>query len=138
MPVSYTHLAALEAELPHYRELQEKQASLAELETQLSALETQAALKTGEHEKLDAELTAWEAEGAHLSAAAAGKERLLREQAQAEAVSYTHLDVYKRQALGARIDKIQQPSRDQIVLLLPRGMRLLINAGTDVYKRQSP
>ena len=33
--------------------------------------------------------------------------------------------------LGARIDKIQQPTRDQIVLLLPRGMRLLINAGTN-------
>ena len=37
----------------------------------------------------------------------------------------------RRAALGARIDKIQQPSRDQIVLLLPRGMRLLINAGTN-------
>ena len=37
----------------------------------------------------------------------------------------------RRAALGARIDKIQQPSRDQIVMLLPRGMRLLINAGTN-------
>lgn len=35
----------------------------------------------------------------------------------------------RRAALGARIDKIQQPTRDQIVLLLPRGMRLLLNAG---------
>ncbi len=77
-------LTALEAELPRYRELQEKQASLSGLEAQLSSLEAQAALKTGEHEKLDTELTAWEAEGEHLSAAAADKERLLREQAQAE------------------------------------------------------
>lgn len=35
----------------------------------------------------------------------------------------------RRAALGARIDKIQQPTRDQIVLLLPRGLRLLLNAG---------
>ena len=53
-------LTALEAELPRYRELQEKQVSLSSLDAQLSALEAQAALKTGEHEKLDAELTAWE------------------------------------------------------------------------------
>lgn len=103
-------LAALEAELPHYRELQEKQASLAELETQLSALETQAALKTGEHEKLDAELTAWEAEGAHLSAAAAGKERLLREQAQAEG---------RRAALTALQQDLQQ--RENYVQQLQAG-----------------
>lgn len=77
-------LTALEAELPRYRELQEKQVSLSSLDAQLSALEAQAALKTGEHEKLDAELTAWEVEVEHLSAAAADKERLLREQAQAE------------------------------------------------------
>ena len=31
--------------------------------------------------------------------------------------------------VGARIDKIQQPTRDQIVLLLQRGGRLLLNAG---------
>ena len=31
--------------------------------------------------------------------------------------------------IGARIDKIQQPTRDQVVLLLQRGGRLLINAG---------
>ncbi len=77
-------LTALEAELPRYRELQEKQVSLSSLDAQLSALEAQAAFKTGEHEKLDAELTAWEVEVEHLSAAAADKERLLREQAQAE------------------------------------------------------
>ena len=38
--------------------------------------------------------------------------------------------------LGARIDKIQQPARDQIVLLMPRGIRLLINAGTNQPRLQ--
>ena len=38
--------------------------------------------------------------------------------------------------LGARIDKIQQPARDQVVLLLPRSMRLLINAGTNQPRLQ--
>ena len=35
----------------------------------------------------------------------------------------------KGQLLGARIDKVQQPARDQIVLLLRGNLRLLINAG---------
>ena len=35
----------------------------------------------------------------------------------------------KEQLLGARIDKVQQPARDQIVLLLRGNLRLLINAG---------
>ncbi len=38
--------------------------------------------------------------------------------------------------LGARIDKIQQPTRDQVVLLLPRGQRLLINAGANQPRLQ--
>ena len=42
----------------------------------------------------------------------------------------------RRAALGARIDKIQQPTRDQIVLLLPRGLRLLLNAGTNQPRMQ--
>ena len=33
------------------------------------------------------------------------------------------------QLIGARIDKVQQPARDQIVLLLRGNLRLLINAG---------
>ena len=35
----------------------------------------------------------------------------------------------KGQLLGARIDKVQQPARDQVVLLLRGNMRLLLNAG---------
>ena len=35
----------------------------------------------------------------------------------------------KGQLLGARIDKVQQPTRDQIVLLLRGNLRLLLNAG---------
>lgn len=42
----------------------------------------------------------------------------------------------RRAALGARIDKIQQPSRDQVVFLLPRGQRLLINAGANQPRLQ--
>lgn len=38
--------------------------------------------------------------------------------------------------LGARIDKIQQPTRDQVIMVLPRGMRLLINAGTNQPRLQ--
>ena len=33
------------------------------------------------------------------------------------------------QLIGARIDKVQQPARDQIVLLLRGNLRLLLNAG---------
>lgn len=35
------------------------------------------------------------------------------------------------QLIGARIDKVQQPARDQIVLLLRGNLRLLLNAGTN-------
>ena len=42
----------------------------------------------------------------------------------------------RRAVLGARVDKIQQPTRDQIVLLLPRGQRLLLNAGTNQPRLQ--
>lgn len=35
------------------------------------------------------------------------------------------------QLLGARIDKVQQPARDQIVLLLRGNLRLLLNAGAN-------
>lgn len=37
----------------------------------------------------------------------------------------------KGQLLGARIDKVQQPARDQIVLLLRGNLRLLLNAGAN-------
>lgn len=33
------------------------------------------------------------------------------------------------QLLGVRIDKVQQPARDQVILLLRGGLRLLLNAG---------
>ena len=42
----------------------------------------------------------------------------------------------RRAVLGARVDKIQQPTRDQIVLLLPRGQRLLLNAGANQPRLQ--
>mgnify|MGYP003430706755 CR=1 FL=1 len=35
------------------------------------------------------------------------------------------------QLIGARIDKVQQPARDQIVLLLRGNLRLLLNAGAN-------
>ena len=35
------------------------------------------------------------------------------------------------QLIGSRIEKIQQPSRDQIVLLLRGSRRLLLNAGAN-------
>ena len=37
----------------------------------------------------------------------------------------------KGQLLDARIDKVQQPARDQIVLLLRGNLRLLLNAGAN-------
>lgn len=42
----------------------------------------------------------------------------------------------RKAVVGARIDKIQQPTRDQIVLLLPRGQRLLLNAGANQPRLQ--
>ena len=35
------------------------------------------------------------------------------------------------QLLGLRIDKVQQPARDQVILLLRGGLRLLLNAGAN-------
>ena len=35
------------------------------------------------------------------------------------------------QLIGARIDKVQQPARDQIVLLLRGNLRLMLNAGAN-------
>ena len=42
----------------------------------------------------------------------------------------------RKALVGARIDKIQQPTRDQIVMLLPRGQRLLLNAGANQPRLQ--
>ncbi len=42
----------------------------------------------------------------------------------------------KGELLGARIDKVQQPTRDQIVLLLRGSKRLLLNAGTNQPRLQ--
>lgn len=42
----------------------------------------------------------------------------------------------RKALVGARIDKIQQPTRDQIVMLLPRGQRLLLNAGVNQPRLQ--
>ena len=39
------------------------------------------------------------------------------------------------QLLGLRIDKVQQPARDQVILLL-RGRRLLLNAGASASRIQ--
>ena len=53
-----------------------------------------------------------------------------------ELLSAAEEDVYKRQVRetaaqieNARIEKIQQPARDQVILLLRGGRRLLLNAG---------
>ena len=39
------------------------------------------------------------------------------------------LDELRPQIVGARIDKVQQPARDQVILLLRGNKRLLLNAG---------
>lgn len=41
------------------------------------------------------------------------------------------LNELRPQLIGARIDKVQQPARDQIVLLLRGNLRLLLNAGAN-------
>ena len=38
------------------------------------------------------------------------------------------LNELRPKLIGARIDKVQQPARDQIVLLLRGNLRLLLNA----------
>lgn len=40
------------------------------------------------------------------------------------------------QLLGVRIDKVQQPARDQVILLLRGGLRLLMNAGANNPRMQ--
>ena len=40
------------------------------------------------------------------------------------------------QLLGLRIDKVQQPARDQIILLLRGSRRLLLNAGANAPRLQ--
>ncbi len=42
----------------------------------------------------------------------------------------------KGQLLGARIDKVQQPARDQIVLLLRGNLRLLLQRGAEPAARE--
>ena len=42
----------------------------------------------------------------------------------------------RREILGVRIDKVQQPARDQIVLLLRGNRRLLLNAGANAPRIQ--
>ena len=41
------------------------------------------------------------------------------------------LNELRPQLIGARIDKVQQPARDQIILLLRGNLRLLLNAGAN-------
>ena len=40
------------------------------------------------------------------------------------------------QILGLRIDKVQQPARDQVILLLRGNKRLLLNAGANAPRLQ--
>ena len=40
------------------------------------------------------------------------------------------------QLLGLRIDKVQQPARDQVILLLRGNRRLLLNAGANAPRIQ--
>ena len=40
------------------------------------------------------------------------------------------------QLLGLRIDKVQQPARDQVILLLRGNRRLLLNAGANAPRLQ--
>ena len=42
----------------------------------------------------------------------------------------------KPQLLGLRIDKVQQPARDQVILLLRGNRRLLLNAGANAPRIQ--
>ena len=45
------------------------------------------------------------------------------------------LEELRPKLLGLRVDKVQQPSRDQLILLL-RGNRLLLNAGANAPRIQ--
>ena len=42
----------------------------------------------------------------------------------------------RREVLGLRIEKVQQPARDQVILLLRGNRRLLLNAGTGAPRMQ--
>ena len=46
------------------------------------------------------------------------------------------IEELKPQLLGLRIDKVQQPSRDQVILLLRGNKRLLLNAGANAPRIQ--
>lgn len=77
-------LAALEAELPRYQELSDKQGALYALEEQIAA-QREGLARQGQLRQAQAqELEAWAREAEGLATAAAGKERLLREKAQVE------------------------------------------------------
>ena len=42
----------------------------------------------------------------------------------------------RSELLGLRIDKVQQPARDQVILLLRGNKRLLLNAGANTPRIQ--
>ena len=46
------------------------------------------------------------------------------------------LEELRPQLLGLRIDKVQQPARDQMILLLRGNRRLLLNAGANAPRIQ--
>lgn len=46
------------------------------------------------------------------------------------------LEELRPQLLGLRIDKVQQPARDQVILLLRGNQRLLLNAGANAPRIQ--
>ena len=46
------------------------------------------------------------------------------------------LEELRPQLLGLRIDKVQQPARDQVILLLRGNRRLLLNAGANAPRIQ--
>lgn len=78
-------LADLEAELPRYQELTEKNGTLAGLERAADELKGQKSRQEGQRQALQTELEGWKTEREGLAQAAADKERLLGEQTQAEA-----------------------------------------------------
>lgn len=77
-------LAALEAELPRYRELAEKRDALAGLERAAQELETKKEQREQLRKDRQTQLEGWKRERESLSQAAADKARLLGEQTQAE------------------------------------------------------
>ena len=77
-------LAALEAELPRYRELEEKRDALAGLERAAQELERKKKQREQLRKERQIQLEGWKREREGLSQAAADQARLLGEQAQAE------------------------------------------------------